>query len=153
MQPGTPRFSEGETTNHLNIDTFGRYLIIFGRFFRGLSLRADSGPGGANFYFFVPSLVLPKITARVGSRSSTAEKKVVRRHGVRSLIVYSIPECKEMSDQTARSERCQRWLPIQLPSVGRVLSLRPLRSCAARSCTMCWTCGVCVHRAYTVTDL
>ena len=89
MQPGTPRFSEGETTSRPNIDTFGRYLIIFGRFFRGLSLRADSDPGGANFYIFVPSLGLPKITARDGSSSSTAEKKVVRRHGVRSLIVYS----------------------------------------------------------------
>ena len=90
MQPGTPRFSEGKTTSRPNIDTFGRYLIIFGRFFRGLSLRADSDSGGVNFYIFVPSLGLPKITARVGSSSSTAEKKAVRRHGVRSLIVYSI---------------------------------------------------------------
>ena len=89
MQPGMFRFSGGETTSHPNIDTFGRYLIIFGRFFRGLSLRADSDPGGTNFYIFVPSLDLPKTTARVGSSSSTAEKKAVRRDGVRSLIVYS----------------------------------------------------------------
>ena len=73
-----------------NIDTFGRYFIIFGRFFRGMSLRADSDPGGANFYILVPSLVLPKATASVGSSSSTAEKKAVRRDGVRSLIVNSI---------------------------------------------------------------
>ena len=33
MQPGTPRFSGGETTSRPNIDTFGRYLIVFGRFF------------------------------------------------------------------------------------------------------------------------
>ena len=97
MQPGTPRFSEGETTSRLNIDTFGRYFIIFGRFFRGLSLRADSDPGGANIYIFVPSLGVSKITARVRSSSSTAEQKVVRRHGVRSLIVYSSPQMLESS--------------------------------------------------------
>ena len=91
MQPGTLRFSKGETTSRPDIDTFGQYLIIFGRFFRGLSLRADSDPGGANFYTFVPSLGLPKITAGVGSSSSTAEKKAVRRHGVRSLIVHFSP--------------------------------------------------------------
>ena len=33
MQPGMPRLSGGETTSRPNIDTFGRYLIIFGRFF------------------------------------------------------------------------------------------------------------------------
>ena len=90
MQPGTPRFSGGETTSRPNIDTFGRYLIIFGRFFRGISLRADSDPGGANFYIFVPSLGLSKTTARIGSSSSIAEKKLSDVHGVRSLIVYSI---------------------------------------------------------------
>ena len=89
MQPGTPRFSGGETTSRPNIDTFGRYLIIFGRFFRGISLRADSDPGGANFYIFVPSLGLSKTTARIGSSSSIAEKKLSDVHGVRSLIVYS----------------------------------------------------------------
>ena len=89
MQTGTSRFSGGETTSRPNIDTFGRYLIIFGRFFRGMSLKADSNPGGANFYIFVPRLGLPKTTARVGSSSSTAEKKLSDVHGVRSLIVYS----------------------------------------------------------------
>ena len=89
MQPGTPRFSGGEITSRTNIDTFGRYLIIFGRFFRGMSLRANSDPGGANFYIFVSTLGLPKTTARVGSSSSTAEKKLFDVHGVRSLIVYS----------------------------------------------------------------
>ena len=89
MQPGTPRFSGGETTSRPNIDTFGRYLIIFGRFFRGMSLRAGSDPGGANFYIFVPSLSLPKTIARVGSSSFTAEKKLSDVHGVRSLRVYS----------------------------------------------------------------
>ena len=98
MQPGTPRFSEGETASRPNIDTFGRYLIIFGRFFCGLSLRAYSDPARANFYIFVPSLGLPKITARVGSSSSTAEKKVVRRHGVRSLMVYSNMVAKQNID-------------------------------------------------------
>ena len=105
MQPGTPRFSEGETTSRPNIDTFGRYLIIFGRFFRGLSLRADSDPGGAKFYTFVPSLGLPKITARDGSSSSTAEKKVVRYHGVRSLIVYSRYYVKNSPSVIATNER------------------------------------------------
>ena len=52
-------------------------------------LRADSDPGGANFYILVPSLGLPKTTARVGSSSSIAEKKLSDVHGVRSLIVYS----------------------------------------------------------------
>ena len=74
---------------------FGRYLIIFVNcrsfrelfsFFRELSLRADSDPGGAKFYIFVPSLGLPKTTARVGSSSSTAEKKAVRRDGGRLLM-------------------------------------------------------------------
>ena len=63
--------------SHPNIDTIGRYLILFRQFFRGLSLRADSDPGSVNFYIFVPSLGLPKITARVGSSSSIAEKKAV----------------------------------------------------------------------------
>ena len=89
MQAGMFHFSGGETTSLPNIDTFGGYLIIFGRFFRGMLLRADSDPGGVNFYIFVPSLGLPKTTARVGSISSTAETKAVRRHGDRSLIVYS----------------------------------------------------------------
>ena len=93
MQPGTPRFSGGETTSPPNIDTFGRYLIIFGRFFRGMSLKEDRDPGGANIYIFVPSLGLPKTTARVGSISSIAEKKLSDVHGVRSLIVYSISQC------------------------------------------------------------
>ena len=57
-------------------------MIIFGCFL----LRADSDPGGANFYIFVPSLGLPKITARVVSSSSTVEKKAFR---VQLLIVYS----------------------------------------------------------------
>ena len=73
-----------------NIDKFGQYLIIFERFFHGMSLKADSDPGSANFYTFVPSLGLPKTTARVGSSSYTAEKKAVRRDGVRSLIFHSI---------------------------------------------------------------
>ena len=89
MQPGTPSFPAGKTKSRPNIDTFGRYLIMFGRFFCGLLLRAESDPGGANFYISVPSLGLSKPTARVGSSSSTAEKKPVRRDGVRSLIVYS----------------------------------------------------------------
>ena len=63
--------------------TFGRYLIISGRFFCELSLQADRDPGGANFYIFVPSLGLPKTTARVGTSSSTAEKTAVRRDGGR----------------------------------------------------------------------
>ena len=84
-----PRFSGGETTGRPKIDTFGRYLINFGRFFRELSLRAESDPGGANFYILVPCLGLPKSTVKVGFSASTAEKKGVRRDGVRSLIVYS----------------------------------------------------------------
>ena len=87
MQPGTPRFPEGETTSRPNIDTFGQYLIIFRRYFRGLLLRADSDPGSANFYIFVSSLGLPKTTARVGSSSSTAEKKAVQCDGVRSFTI------------------------------------------------------------------
>ena len=63
--------------------TFGRYLIIFGRFFRELLLQADSDPGGANLYIFVPSHGLPKTTARVGSSSSTVEKTAVRCDGGR----------------------------------------------------------------------
>ena len=51
-------------------------MIIFGRFFRGQSLRAESDPGGANFFIFVSSLALSKATARVGSSSFTAEKKL-----------------------------------------------------------------------------
>ena len=90
MQPGMPRFS-GKETKSLNIDMFHQYLINFGRFFRGLSLRADSDPGGANFYIFVSSLSLPKTTARVGSSSSTAEKKVVRCDGIQSLIYNIVP--------------------------------------------------------------
>ena len=39
-------------------------------------LRADSDPGGANFYIFIPSLGLPKTTARVGSIFFTAEKQL-----------------------------------------------------------------------------
>ena len=88
-----PRFSKGETTGRPNIDTFGRYLIIFRRFFHGLLLRADSGPGGASFYISVPSLGLPKITARVGSSSSTG---AVQRHGIQSLIVYFTYITKQM---------------------------------------------------------
>ena len=83
MQPGMQRFSGGETAIRPNIDNFCRYLIIFGRFFRELPLRAESDPGGGNFLIFVPSLVLSKTTARVGSSSSTAEKKAVRRDGGR----------------------------------------------------------------------
>ena len=69
--------------NHPNIDTFGRYFIIFGHFFHKLSLGADSNPGYTNFYIFVPSLGLPKTTAKIGSSSSTAEKKAVRCDGGR----------------------------------------------------------------------
>ena len=83
MQPGMQGFSGGETAIRPNIDNFCRKLIIFGRFFRELSLRAESDPGGANFFIFVPSLGLPKTTARVGSSSSTAEKTAVRRDGGR----------------------------------------------------------------------
>ena len=82
MQPGMFRFSGGETTSRPNIDTFGRYLIIFGWFFRGMLLRADSAPGGVNFYIFVPSLGVPKTTARVRPSSSTVEKNVVQRDGI-----------------------------------------------------------------------
>ena len=42
------------------------------------------------FFIFVPSLELPKTTARVLSSSSTAEKKAVRYDGGRKLIAYSI---------------------------------------------------------------
>ena len=83
MQSETPRLSGGGTASRPNIDTFGRYLIAFGRIFREQSLRADSDPGGAKFFIFVPSLGLPKTTARVGSNSFTAEKKAVRRDGGR----------------------------------------------------------------------
>ena len=59
-----------------NNDIFGQYLINFGRFFHELSLRADSDPGGAIFYIFVPSLGLPKTTARVGSALPLQRKKL-----------------------------------------------------------------------------
>ena len=68
--------------SHPNIDMFGQYLIIIGRFFHEMSLKADSYPGSTNFYIFVSSLGLPKTTARVGSSSSTAEKKAVLPDGV-----------------------------------------------------------------------
>ena len=88
MQLGMCRFSGGETTSRPNIDTFGQYFrTVLSRNVaqsRQRSWRRE-------FYIFVPSLGLPKTTARVGSSSSTAEKKAVRRHGVRSLIVYSTP--------------------------------------------------------------
>ena len=44
----------------------------------------------AKFYIFVPSLGIPKTTARVGSSSSTAEKRAVQCDGDRLLIVYSV---------------------------------------------------------------
>ena len=90
MQSGMPRFSGGKTTICSNIDTFCQKWIIFGWFFHKLSLRAESNPGSANFYIFVPSLGLPKATARVGSSSSTAEKKAAQRDGGLQLIAYSI---------------------------------------------------------------
>ena len=60
MQPGTPRFSGGETTSRPNIDNV---WPIFGRFFRELSLQADSNPGGANFYL---SLIYLKLLPELG---------------------------------------------------------------------------------------
>ena len=51
------------------VQTFG---YCFDLFFRELLLRADSDPGGVNFYIFVPSLGLP-----TGFRYSTAEKKAL----------------------------------------------------------------------------
>ena len=62
-----------------------------------MSLKEDRDPGGANFYIFVPSLGLPKTTARVGSSSSTAEKKLSDVHGVQSLIVYCSAHWKGFS--------------------------------------------------------
>ena len=62
----------------LNIDTFGQYyLTIFRWFFREMLLQTESNPCGANFYIIVPSLGSPKTTARVGSSTSTADKKAV----------------------------------------------------------------------------
>ena len=67
-----------------NIDTFGGY----GSF---VDCRSEQTAilAARIFFIFVSSLGLPKITARVGSSSSTGEKKAVRRHGVPSLRVYS----------------------------------------------------------------
>ena len=90
--------SGGETTSRPNIDTFGRYIRTI---FRELSLRAESDPGGANFYIFEPSFGLPKTTVRVGFSSSTEEKIAVRRDGGRLLIVYSIYNLKYCAKTTA----------------------------------------------------
>ena len=83
MQQGMFPLLGGETTGRPKIDTFCRKYIIFGRFFRAQSLQAESEFSGVNFYILVPSLGLPKFTARFGSSPSTAEKKRVRRHGGR----------------------------------------------------------------------
>ena len=85
MQLGTPRFLGGEIAirPNPNIDAFCRYLIIFGRFFRELPATSREQSLRRKFFTFVPSLGILKTTARVGSISSTAEKKAVRRDGGR----------------------------------------------------------------------
>ena len=83
------------------------------------SLRADSDPGGANFYIFVPSLGLPITTARVGSSSSTAEKKAVRPDGGRLLIVYSIYSTRVNYNIYSSPEAGCHWLQTcKLPWYG-----------------------------------
>ena len=66
MQPGTPSFPAGKTKSRPNIDTFGLYLIMFGRFFRGLLLRAESNAGGANFISLYLALVYLKPLSELG---------------------------------------------------------------------------------------
>ena len=53
-----------------NIDMFGRH------YFRTVLSRFEPRATLANFYIFVPSLGLPKTTAKVGSSSSTADIKL-----------------------------------------------------------------------------
>ena len=60
MQLIKPHLSKGETTSRPNIDMFGLYLIMFGRFFRELLLRAESDPGGVNFLSLYLALVYLK---------------------------------------------------------------------------------------------
>ena len=84
-----------------------------------LSLRADSDPGGANFYILVPSLGLPKPTARVGSSFLTAEKKAVRRDGVRSLIVYSSKSTLYLKKAAAS----ETGLPLKSVDVSHIIML------------------------------
>ena len=117
-----------------NIDTFGRYLIIFGRFFRGMLLRADSDPGGANFYIFVPSLGLPKTTARVGSSSSIAEKKLSDVHGARSLIVYSISAIRCTHVNGIHTEQPRNGVPYQMCAQPRCI---PAIRCTQVNAKLC----------------
>ena len=89
MLPETPRVSGGQTTSRPKIGIVSRVFDYFGRFFRELSLQAESDPGDGKYCIFVPSLGLPKATGRVKSSSSTAEKKALRRD---SLKPYNIKE-------------------------------------------------------------
>ena len=82
----------------------------FRTIFRELPLRAESDPGGTNFYIFVPSLGLPKTTARVWSSFPTAEKKAVRRDGGRLLIVYSTSSAVSETSSSDTASRKQSYI-------------------------------------------
>ena len=77
MQPGMFRFSGGETARRPDIDTFGRYLIIFGRFFRGMSLRADSAILAARIFISLYiALVYLKSLPELGLAPPLQRKKL-----------------------------------------------------------------------------
>ena len=76
-----------QTMSRPNIDIFGQYLIISDHF--SLTAASSRQRSWRREFLYIPRLDLPKTTARVGSSSSTTEKKAVRRDGGRLLIVYS----------------------------------------------------------------
>ena len=66
MQPGTPHFSGGETTSCPNIDTFGRYFIIFGPFFANCRFEQTAILAEGIFTSLYLALVYLKLLPELG---------------------------------------------------------------------------------------
>ena len=76
MQPGTPRISGGETTSRPNIDTFGRYLIIFGRFFANCRSEQTAILAARIFISLYLALVYLKPLSELGLALPLGRKKL-----------------------------------------------------------------------------
>ena len=71
-----PRFQEEKQWAVRTLIRLADYLIIFGRFFRELSLRAESNPGGAIFLSLYLVLVYLKLLSELALALLLQRKKL-----------------------------------------------------------------------------
>ena len=76
MQPGTLRLSVEETMSRPNIDTFGRYLIIFGRFFANCRFQQRAILAARIFISLYLALIYLKSLPELGLALPMQRKKL-----------------------------------------------------------------------------